>query len=179
MRDRCVNALHVAMCVHSEERYLRTSRIILFSTASLRQWYSEHAKGLRTPEANHTFTLGMVHGSGVLGSLDDITKPFSDLQQLQQLGFCVDELTSHACFRAMPMDAPMLLDQLGLAEQVAEYMFALLRRRVMSLSTYMCLYPYKFALLIHPDPHVVHQALSNCKAANDCWKTIQQQTSAH
>eukprot|EP00969_Alexandrium_andersonii_P064766 2852551-Alexandrium_andersonii.AAC.1 len=118
LRDRCVNALHVAMLVHTEERYIHIARMILFASKSLKKWYSAGTHNVRGREASREFFISMVEGSGCLESLAEVMTPFRDFQQLQQVGFVVDALPSEARFKTMRLGDPLVQEQTDLALQL-------------------------------------------------------------
>ena len=176
LRDQCVNALHVTMLIHAKERYIWLARMIFHVATSCHEWYSEHAHGLRGRKATFDFMVGMAHGSAWLPSLCDVPKVFSDLQKMGQMGFLAEELVTKETFQNMSTTNPLLQDQLDHAVVLFTLIFALMKRRLASLTMYSNLYPYKFALLVHPDAEVVKLGRAACKLAWEVWSSVQRQT---
>ena len=87
---------------------------MLHVTKPMAKWYNEWCSSGRSCEEGVRFYVGMAVGSAVLPSIHSIFAPFADMQQLQNIGFVLDELDIKK-LQASTIDAgPVLHEDLGL-----------------------------------------------------------------
>ena len=150
--------------------------MMLKISRSMKDWYSHWSHFGRSREASLQFYVGMADGSAVLPSIHKIFQPFLDMQEMQTMGFTVEELDASK-LGVLTDDCGPVLHEDSMAERLGGLAVSLLTERLQTVSFYMFQYPAKLFSLLHADKALVKMAfaelqeglgcLAGCQRAND------------
>lgn len=170
LRDKCKNSVHLATKIHMDETWQFKSNVLLYAAEPLYEWYRQGTMSCRSRAASAEFFQGICTGRSWLSQLLDITNVHRDMQEMDRMGFIIEELASDVRFRAMQVDNAWVIEQDEKAATLGKVVTNMVKKRVLNLMGYMFAPPWCFALLLDAAHRV--PTLQRLKLIDEAWAAV-------